>query len=940
MPKNAAQADSIRVCARFRPQNGIEKRHNGKSCIQISPDGGMCRVGRENNAKAVEFVFDRCFNIDSSQPKVFEFAVSHMIDQIMQGFNCTVFAYGQTGSGKTYSMEGQLGSPSRGIIPRLIEALFDAIQEADEVYEFVVKISSVEIYLEKLRDLLKPGNSGMRIRESKHGVYIQNVTEMYVREGIEVLNLMSLGARNRTVNATNMNAVSSRSHGVFSLKLISKDTNTGSTKMAKLMMVDLAGSEKIRKTNASGQSLEEAKKINQSLSCLGSVMNALSEGSSFVPYRDSVLTRILSDSLGGNCKTTLLICASCSSWNAEETISTLRFGTRAKKVKNKAKVNAEKTALEYKRELQAAKKEIVKLNEMVHYLKKDLANALDGTLTDAKEGMFAQLEAGEEMESEEEEEAPAKKSPKKRTFEGPGPKPAAAKTEVEGKGPGTVNSQFEEDEVDEQDSLSTEETSDLNQQVANGKVGMAEIAIQLSANQEQGRTRSSSQANLKKRASSKGMQEAIVLKSQEVQELLTLQEHLESKNTRLLTEVTKIRTELMLKSDQLFQQQQKAEEAEEAFGKSSMEQRVIMDENFSLKYERDRLVQERDDMKADLLSLTEEKDDYKKKATRLEQTYQDEVDNIRNEERSKIDSFIAQARQAIGTDGKSGKPKARGHFQAKKVFSSTDEELKQVKLDNVKLKQTLQEKVEDFVDMKLKAFQAEDWNKKLQEQVKRKDVRLRGQHNELAALGELKTEAGKFHHEIQQQLEVDIGKFKKDNKDLRRQVSILRDKQKHLKGTHVERDEAGFAVKKKLKTMVMPIRGGGKKKKTRKKKKTMTKQQMLGMTSPEMPVPQQQQMQESFNSYMHGKSPSMMNAGFYAAPPMNAGVIYQPAFGDANGLSQFENQIQIDSMPPTDELPEIPDFQNQQQMPTYFSNPYANVPHNRNSTFIEQTNFW
>jgi len=564
---------------------------------------------------------------------------------------------------------------------------------------------------------------------------------------------------------------------------------------------------------------------------------------------------------------------------------------------------------------------------------------------------FAKLEEGVELAESSEEVAA--KSPKKSSSRKPDfGEPA--------KNPGTVDSKFEEND-DEQDSFSTEETSDpldsktekndsaaeMNSQ--DGDVGMADVALQVTAAQEKGRPRSGSQLRLKQRASGKGLQESIVLKSQEVQELLTLQDTLESKNTQLLTQVMKIRTELMVKSDQFFKEQQKAEDAEEAFGKSSMDQRVLMDENFSLKYERDRLAQERDDVKADLLSITEEKDEFKKKALRLEELYQDEVENIRNEERSKLDTFMSQAREAISDrPGTSSQPQSKAdRFQQPTTFSNVEDELKQTKLDNVKLKQTLQEKVEEYVEMKLKAFQGDDINKRLEEQVKRKDIRLRGQHNELAALGELKAEAGKFHYEIISQMEGENTKLKKDNKELKRQVMTLREKQKH--GSNVERDEAGYTVKKKLKTMVMPIRGGGKKGKKRKKKKTMTKEQMLGMhPGSDMPM-QQQQMQNSFNNYLgHGKSPSMMNAGFYAPPQqtMNSnGMLYQPAFGDVGALGQFDQQIQIESMPPTDDLPDIPDFQNQQpqgQIPAYFTNPYANsnVPHGRNNTFIEQTNFW
>merc|ERR1719461_2699107 len=169
------------------------------------------------------------------------------------------------------------------------------------------------------------------------------------------MDLMMMGADHRTTQSTNMNAVSSRSHGVFMLMLNSKDTTTGSQKMSKLMMVDLAGSEKVAKTGAQGSALEEAKKINQSLSALGNVMNSLTEGGGHIPYRDSVLTKLLSDSLGGNCKTVLLIAASESSYSVEETVNTMRFGERAKKIKNTAKINAEKTIAEYKREAIAMK---------------------------------------------------------------------------------------------------------------------------------------------------------------------------------------------------------------------------------------------------------------------------------------------------------------------------------------------------------------------------------------------------------------------------------------------------------------------------------------------------------------------------------------------------------------------------------------------------------
>jgi len=388
--------DSIRVCARFRPQNKLEKSLKCHRCIQISDCKTVIQVKNPAVKKPYQFILDHIFDTNSSQPHVFNTTVKEFVTNVMMGFNCTVFAYGQTGTGKTYSMEGELGSPSRGIIPRVVEYIFQLIEEADEVYEFVLKISYCEIYLEKLRDLLNPKNKTLKIRENKAGIYIQGITEMYVRDEKEVMNLMILGGDNRTVQGTRMNAVSSRSHAVFMLKLISKHTETGSTKLSKLMMVDLAGSEKVGKTEASGSALEEAKKINQSLSALGNVMNALTEGTKHIPYRDSVLTKLLSDSLGGNCKTCLLIAASCSSYSAEETVSTMRFGVRAKKIKNTAKVNAEKTVAEYKKDVLALNKTIKGLKKLVACLKHDLDLSKKGELTEENE-LAAKLERGEEV---------------------------------------------------------------------------------------------------------------------------------------------------------------------------------------------------------------------------------------------------------------------------------------------------------------------------------------------------------------------------------------------------------------------------------------------------------------------------------------------------------------------------------------------------------------
>eukprot|EP01083_Nonionella_stella_P150579 479905_1 len=362
------KSDSIRVCARFRPFNKLEKSKGSGQCMEISDDAES--VSLKDGRK---FNFDRVFDIDSDQATVFDYTARPLVESVLDGYNCTVFAYGQTGSGKTYSMSGDLGTAElRGIVPRIVEMIFSGIAQADEHMEFTVKVSYVEIYLEKLRDLLRPSSKNLRIREKKTGIYIEGVQEVYVGSEEEVLDLMERGSASRAIASTKMNLESSRSHSVFMLTVSQMDARTSSKKSAKLMLVDLAGSEKIRKTEAKGQTLEEAKMINQSLSALGNVINALSERRQHVPYRNSKLTRLLSDSIGGNSKTTLVVTCSPSNFNAEETLGTLRFGQRAKTIKNKPVVNQERSIAEYKHMLTASDKRIQKQDDVIDALRKDI----------------------------------------------------------------------------------------------------------------------------------------------------------------------------------------------------------------------------------------------------------------------------------------------------------------------------------------------------------------------------------------------------------------------------------------------------------------------------------------------------------------------------------------------------------------------------------------
>ncbi|DBA00017.1 TPA: hypothetical protein N0F65_002020 [Lagenidium giganteum] len=366
-PMTAETKAGIRVCARFRPQNKLEKKQQAVDVVRVE-DGSTVHIDR-GGGDNITFTFDQIFGVNSTQRQVYEATAKPLVESALLGYNCTCFVYGQTGTGKTFSMEGVPGDAEyEGIIPRVMNDIFDGIQNMQAELEFLVRVSYIEIYLEKIRDLLEPSSSNLSVRESKErGVWVAGATEVCCASADEMMAVMRLGGANRVISSTRMNNDSSRSHSVFIITIEQRNVATGSTRSGKLFLVDLAGSEKVGKTHAKGQTLKEAQHINKSLSALGSVMNALTSGQSgaHIPYRDSKLTRLLQDSLGGNSETTLLVCGSCSSYNSEETISTLRFGSRAKSIKNKPKVNEERTVAEYKQLLAEKEKEIKALQEQL-----------------------------------------------------------------------------------------------------------------------------------------------------------------------------------------------------------------------------------------------------------------------------------------------------------------------------------------------------------------------------------------------------------------------------------------------------------------------------------------------------------------------------------------------------------------------------------------------
>jgi kinesin family protein 5 len=359
-------ANTIKVVARFRPQNKIELAAGSEQIVEFSSED-TCSLSSKEASGA--FTFDRVFPTNTPQQDVFDYSIRSTVDDVLAGYNGTVFAYGQTGSGKTYTMMGaDIGNDEqKGIIPRIVEQIFTSIMRSDGSIEFTVKVSYMEIYMEKIRDLLVPQNDNLPIHEDKQrGVYVKGLGEFYVGSVDEVYHVLERGGQARAVAATNMNQESSRSHSIFVIEVTQKNVESGSARSGRLFLVDLAGSEKVGKTGASGQTLEEAKKINKSLSALGMVINALSDGkSTHVPYRDSKLTRILQESLGGNSRTTLIINCSPSAYNDAETVSTLRFGERAKTIKQKAKINEELSPAQLKALL---RKELTKTTTYESYI--------------------------------------------------------------------------------------------------------------------------------------------------------------------------------------------------------------------------------------------------------------------------------------------------------------------------------------------------------------------------------------------------------------------------------------------------------------------------------------------------------------------------------------------------------------------------------------------
>ncbi|XP_035239461.1 kinesin-like protein KIF1B isoform X1 [Anguilla anguilla] len=362
---------SVKVAVRVRPFNSRETGKESKCIIQMQGNSTTILNPKNPKEPAKSFSFDYsywshtspedpCF---ASQCLVYNDIGKEMLQHAFEGYNVCIFAYGQTGAGKSYTMMGRQEEGQEGIIPQLCEDLFEKINDNNqEELSYSVEVSYMEIYCERVRDLLNPKNKGnLRVREHPLlGPYVEDLSKLAVTSYTDIADLMDAGNKARTVAATNMNETSSRSHAVFTIVFTQRkhdsETDLSTEKVSKISLVDLAGSERADSTGAKGTRLKEGANINKSLTTLGKVISALAEvdnctskskkkkKTDFIPYRDSVLTWLLRENLGGNSRTAMVAALSPADINYDETLSTLRYADRAKQIKCNAVINEDPNA--------------------------------------------------------------------------------------------------------------------------------------------------------------------------------------------------------------------------------------------------------------------------------------------------------------------------------------------------------------------------------------------------------------------------------------------------------------------------------------------------------------------------------------------------------------------------------------------------------------------
>ncbi|CAL8470663.1 g10205 [Coccomyxa elongata] len=335
-------AERVKVVVRVRPPHGSESG----GAISVAPDNkGIVLYRDQSNVPQSGFEFDKVLREDASQADVFHAAVQPIVDDVMNGYNGTIMAYGQTGAGKTYTLSS-VAPDNIGMMPRAAAAIFSEI-EHDSSNVYTVVMSYIQIYMELLQDLLQPQNNDLQIREGEDGVFVAGVHEVEVEKVEDCLHLLQVGDRNRVFAFTALNAHSSRSHAIVMLTITKRPAAAPQNralgqkvKVGKLFLVDLAGSERLKKSRSTGLRASEAVSINLSLTTLGMCINARADpNATHVPFRDSKLTRLLQESLGGNAKTSLVIAVANALQHVDETLQSLQFGSRAMRVHTQAVVN-------------------------------------------------------------------------------------------------------------------------------------------------------------------------------------------------------------------------------------------------------------------------------------------------------------------------------------------------------------------------------------------------------------------------------------------------------------------------------------------------------------------------------------------------------------------------------------------------------------------------
>eukprot|EP01018_Ginkgo_biloba_P022477 Gb_12250 [translate_table: standard] len=415
--ENDDAAQSVKVAVHIRPLIGPERLQGCKDCITVVPGKPQVQIGTHS------FTFDHVYgSTGSPSSAIFEECVAPLVDGLFQGYNATVLAYGQTGSGKTYTMgSGYTEGGITGVIPQVMETIFRKIESLKHQAEFQLRVSFIEILKEEVHDLLDPnppsaikpdainspggkptvpGKPPIQIRETANGVItLTGLTEVDVSTQKEMAACLAQGSQYRATGSTNMNSQSSRSHAIFTITVeqmrkwdavltgdtVSPDDGGEEFLCAKLHLVDLAGSERAKRTGADGLRFKEGIHINKGLLALGNVISALGDEKKrkegvHVPYRDSKLTRLLQDSLGGNSRTVMIACVSPADINAEETLNTLKYANRARNIQNKPIVNRDPMATEMQR-----------MRQQLEYLQAELLCARSGSVSSNEVQLIVQV---------------------------------------------------------------------------------------------------------------------------------------------------------------------------------------------------------------------------------------------------------------------------------------------------------------------------------------------------------------------------------------------------------------------------------------------------------------------------------------------------------------------------------------------------------------------